>query len=114
MELEGTVKQLLEPVTGESAKGPWKRQEFVIETKDDYPKMVCFTVWNDKIDVSQLQEGLAVTVYFNLSSREHNGKWFTSATAWRVNAGGDGGGSDVVDPEPPEAPSQEVQDDLPF
>lgn len=114
MELAGTVKVILQPVEGESQRGKWKRQEFVIETEGEYSNEVCFTVWNDKVDISNLQEGLAVTVFFNLSSREHNGRWYTSATAWRISAGGEGGESDVVDREPPEAPSQEVEDDLPF
>lgn len=113
MELAGKVKQILEPVEGENQRGKWRRQDFVIETEGEYPSEVCFTVWNEKFDLSQLKEGMPVTVYFNLSSREHNGRWYTSATAWRIQSESAGEG-EVIDREPPEAGSQEINDDLPF
>ncbi len=114
MELTGKIKQILEPVEGENQRGKWRRQDFVIETGGEYPSEVCFTVWNEKIDLSQLKEGSPVTVQFNLSSREHNGRWYTSATAWRIAAPEGASEGEVVDREPPEAPSQEINDDLPF
>ena len=34
--------------------------------------------------IMNVNEGDQVEVYFNLSSREWNGKWFTSADAWKI------------------------------
>ena len=47
MEIEGKLIKKLEPISGEGRNGTWKKQNFVIETFDNYPKKVCFTVWGD-------------------------------------------------------------------
>lgn len=38
MELQGRVIVVMEPREGTSARGPWKSQQYVIETHDQYPK----------------------------------------------------------------------------
>ncbi|HSZ72439.1 MAG TPA: DUF3127 domain-containing protein, partial [Cytophagaceae bacterium] len=35
---------------------------------------------------SPLSEGTAVKVSFDVESREYNGKWYTDAKAWKVEA----------------------------
>lgn len=94
MELSGKIVQLLALQKGEGKNGGWKKQEFVIETSGNYPKKVCFSLWGDKIDQSPLSEGTAVKVSFDVESREYNGKWYTDAKAWKVEAdNGSSGGA---------------------
>ena len=38
MDLQGKVIAVLPAREGTSARGPWKSQEYVIETHDQYPK----------------------------------------------------------------------------
>jgi hypothetical protein len=88
MEINGTIVLQLPLATGTSKNGnTWKKQEFVLETKDQYPKKVCFTVWGEKIDQFALQPGEEVTLSFDLESREYNGRWYTEVKAWGIRKG---------------------------
>ena len=87
LELEGRIVRKLTVQRGNSAKGPWAKQEFVIEYKEgNYPASVCMNVWGeDKVkDLEKYQVGDVVKVSFNLSSREFNGKWYTDIRAWKM------------------------------
>ena len=48
MEITGKLIQLLPEVSGESARGPWIRGGFVIETDGDYPRKVAFTAFGEE------------------------------------------------------------------
>lgn len=113
MEVKGRIFQITDPVTGESSRGTWKKQLFVIETLDQYPKKVCFTVWNDKIQLSTLTPNAVITVSFNAESREYNGRWYTDLTAWKIEVGEATADNGDV-PPPPEEISQPSEDSLPF
>ncbi len=45
MELQGKIIAVLPAREGTSARGPWKSQEYVIETHDQYPKKMVFNVF---------------------------------------------------------------------
>jgi len=63
----------------------WQKQEFIIQTEGNYPTKVCFTIWNDKLEMlKRCQVNDRLIVKFNPSSREHQGKWYTELTAWSV------------------------------
>ena len=50
-------------------------------------KKVCFTVWGDKIDeLKRFKVDQVINVFFNLESREYNGKWYADIRAWRIDA----------------------------
>ncbi len=121
IEITGKVMQVMQPVTGESAKGSWKKQEFIIETIDQYPKKVVFNVWGDKTSLLQnLNPGTEVKVSFNPESREYNGRWFTELRAWRIDVGSAVTANSNYNAHPrqdfdtPMAPPAEFKDDLPF
>jgi len=116
MELKGKVVQILQPQTGMGKKGPWKKQEFIVETQSQYPKKVCLSAWGDKIDQYNLSVGDMVNVAVDLESREYNGRWYTEARAWKVDKNGSSGGGDSI-PLPSEEPvanENGTTDDLPF
>lgn len=83
MQITATVVQLMDVVTGHSAKGEWKKQEMVVETKEQYPKKVCLTLWGDKVD-SAPSVGQTKVFHLDISSREYNGRWFTEVKAWKI------------------------------
>lgn len=132
MEIEGKIIRKLNVQTGNSSRGAWAKQEFVLEYQDgSYPAQACLNVWGeDKVkDMERYQVGDKVKVSFNISSREYNGRWYNDLRAWRIEAAG------VAQPQaggtfgtasgavPPDAPlpsaddmpaDPEDSDDLPF
>ncbi|MGB5831119.1 MAG: DUF3127 domain-containing protein [Thiohalocapsa sp.] len=101
MELTGRIVQILPEKSGTSARGEWRKQEYIIEIAGDYPKQVCFMVWGDRIDQFGIQQGQELSVSINLESREYNGRWYTDVKAWRVAPAGETGASDVAESPPP-------------
>ncbi len=90
----------------------------MIETADRFPKKVCFQAWNDKGElITRLKQGDEVKVSFDLESREFNGKWYTDAKVWKMEA--INGGSTTAEQSinskgiSEEAPLP-MSDDLPF
>jgi hypothetical protein len=93
MQLIAKLVQTLPLVTGEGKNGPWKKQEFILETSGQYPKKVCLSLWGDKINESVLQVGNTLDVQFDVESREYNGRWYTECKAWKVELAGGGSGA---------------------
>lgn len=118
MEITGKIIQILEPSSGTSARGEWKRQDFIIETQEQYPKKVCISNWNNKVDIDGTGVGSDVKVSINIESREFNGKWYTDVRAWRMELAGQAQPQAENAPAPndvPPPPSEEIsEDDLPF
>lgn len=86
LEITGKLVQKLAMQSGTSAKGnTWQKQEFVIETGDQFPKKICANLWGDKADqLNQYNIGDMVKVSFDLESREFNGRWYTDVKAWKL------------------------------
>lgn len=119
LSVKGRVNQILKPENGVSKAGKeWNKQEFVIETDEQFPRKVCFTLFGDKTSLIEgLSAGEEVDVSFNLESREYNGRWFHNINAWKI----DKVASDNLPDGPPEYSAQDVPPepdedaaDLPF
>ena len=91
MEITGRLFEILPTESGESARGPWMRGGFVIETDEMYPKKVAFNMFGE--DRIAMTNGIAlntpVTVTFAPESRNYvdkNGKtrWSTDLRCIRV------------------------------
>ncbi|MDX1591903.1 MAG: DUF3127 domain-containing protein [Balneolaceae bacterium] len=91
LKITGTVKQILDMQSGEGKNGPWKKQDFILETPGKYPRQICVTQWGEQIDKSNVQEGETLTVWIDIQSREYNGRWYTDIKAWRVERGDSSG-----------------------
>ncbi len=121
LEISGKIEQILQPESGVSRAGnEWKKQEFVIGTDEQFPRKVCFTLFNDKTSLLEnMKSGDEVKVSFNLESREFNGKWYHNVNAWKIDkASGEG---DMPPPPPPfgledlpPEPAGDMNDGLPF
>jgi hypothetical protein len=88
LEVSGKVFKILNEQKGTSAAGKdWVKQDFVIETDDQYPKKIAVTAMGDKIVpvVKTLSVGQQVTIHINIESREYQDKWFSNINVWRVD-----------------------------
>ena len=123
MEIKGRLIKILPAQTGQSSRGEWKKQEFILELDGQYSRKVCLSAWGDKVDVGALVEGTMLNAHFDIESREFNGKWYTNLTAWKVETAEDS--LQNMPPAPPPMPPMPdsypadmdaslVKDDLPF
>jgi hypothetical protein len=79
--LQGTIVQISDALQGET----WVKQNFLIRTIEQYPQLVEFATFNASQDMlSRCKVDDTVNVYFNLKSREYNGKYYTEATAYKI------------------------------
>lgn len=86
MEVIGKVVQLGTLVEGNSPRGPWKKQELIIETIEQYPKKICLICWNERVnEANSFFVGQTVRAQIRIESREFNGKWYTDVTAFRLD-----------------------------
>ena len=86
MEITGKVVRLGGLTEGTSARGPWRKQDLIIETDEQYPKTVCLTCWTNQIDeIQSMVPGQLVKAQIDISSREFNGKWYTDVRVWRFD-----------------------------
>lgn len=102
LEFEGSLVKVLPEVTGQGKNGVWVKQDFVLETEEQYPKKACFTAWGDKAtDLKTFSLGEKLRISFSVESREYNERWYTDLKAYRIDAGGGVGTS-----SPSNAPAQ--------
>lgn len=144
IKIYGTIVQVLPLQSGVSKTGnEWKKQEYILETIEQYPRKVKFDIFgSDKVDqyTPIVVVGATLTVSVNIESREFNGRWYTDVRAWKVEQGDTrvegvtpaptpgyqspivpetpAGAPAFVDPVIPQFPGAELEpnptDDLPF
>jgi hypothetical protein len=85
LELKGKITKVMPVQTGQGKKGPWSKQEFILEMPGQYPKNVALSLWGEeKINKYDLEVGLEVTASIEIESRENNGRWYTEIRAWKI------------------------------
>ena len=130
MEVVGKIILKLPLQSGVSQAGNnWKKQEYVLETEDSYPKKVHFDFFGDKADQFPLNVGDRVRLSFDIESREYNGRWYTSIRGWKAEAAAAAAAAERPQqgpavaaaapagapvPPPPALNAPEASDDLPF
>jgi len=118
MEIAGKIIKILPVQSGQGKNGEWKKQEFVIQSDGPYPKNVCFTVWNNKVEIESFKENQMVKVSFDPESREFNSRWYTDLTAWRIQNADENESKNTNDDNLPIIQSDSLPDDstddLPF
>ena len=103
MEIIGKVVRLGNLTEGTSARGPWRKQELIIETEEQYPRTVCLICWTNQIDeIQKFAPGQTIKAQIEISSREFNGKWYTDVRVWRFDPVGT-----TTAPAPPAQPTQQ-------
>ena len=136
MEIIGKVVRLGALTEGTSARGPWRKQDLIIETEEQYPRTVCLTCWTNQIDeIQKFAPGQTIKAQIEISSHEFNGKWYTDVRVWRFDPVGavqapaaatqpaQPAQQPMVHQTPPQttastqefyAPAEDSTDDLPF
>jgi hypothetical protein len=110
MEVKGKVVHIGTP---EAVSDKLTKMIFVIEMQNgQYKDNLALELMNQKVALADVvRVGDDVQVSINVQSREWNGKWFTSASAWKVEVLGGA-------PATPARPAQQVASDddreLPF
>ena len=116
MEIIGKVVKLGNLMNGTSARGPWQKQELIIETDEQYPKTFCLNCWSDLAsEAANLAPGQMVKAQINIESREFNGKWYTDVRVWRFESVGQDAAQPAMSapshPTPPQSTASSVRDD---
>ena len=121
MEIKGKVVLVLPQQSGTSQAGnQWKKQEFVIETQEQFPKKICMTLFGDRVDQYPVAVNDEIVASIDIESREYNGRWFTSIRGWKADkVDGSNSTIDIVPTTndnimPPPSISNDENDDLPF
>ncbi len=128
MEVTGKIIVVCPVRSGESAKGPWKSQEYVIEWDEpgsQYSRKMVFNVFGDNVDKFKIKEGGTYIVSVDINAREWNGRWFNDIRAWRVldanqvsqqplGAPAMPGGMKTPEPFNASQPAADESSDLPF
>ena len=122
LEIEGRIKQKLSRQSGQSARGAWEKQEFILEYQDgNYPADVMVTAFgSDKVaDLERYQVGDAVKVSFNLRAREYNGRWYNDVRLWKIAPAGQNAAQQPPVQQAPaptldDMPADIPENDLPF
>jgi hypothetical protein len=122
LDIIGKIIQVMPESSGQSKAGkPWSKQEFVIETMEQYPRKVCMSVMNDKVqELKKFAVGHEIKASLNIESREYQGRWYTDIRAWKIELNGSTGSSAPMpgdtfhaDQDPQFTPDS-TTDDLPF
>lgn len=90
-EVKGKVIAVPPAKTGMGQRGPWCRQTVVIEYESGrYTQKLALECSNSKAeDFGKLRVGDTVTIKYDVTSREYQGNYYTTANAfdWTVEGG---------------------------
>lgn len=90
-EIKGRVVSVPPAQTGMGQRGPWRRQTVVIEYESGrYTQKLALECSNNKAEeFGRLRIGQVITVHYDVTSREYNGRFYTTANAfdWTVEGG---------------------------
>ena len=109
IQLVGTITNILPPVSGTSAKGEWVKQEYILSVENEqYPRSVCFQIFGqDRINTAGLQLNERVRVHLDISTNEHNGRFYNTISCWKVDRN-DAQGNQVVYPNQQQRTEQQA------
>jgi hypothetical protein len=111
LEIKGTLTKIGEIVEGTGKDGaPWQKLIYTVETDQTYNNLYAFEVFSHE-KVEQFKKynvvGNKVSVKFNVSTNEWQGKYFTTLQSWRCT-------KDDAPAAQKEMVQAEAEDDLPF
>lgn len=87
IEVVGTIIKEYPPKEGTSQRSgnPWKSQEFVIQTTDQYPRACQFRVFGaDRLEQFKLKQGDSVRVWLDINAHAWQDRYFNDINAYQV------------------------------
>lgn len=88
IEVEGVIIKEYPPREGTSktSGNPWKSQDYVIQTRDAYPRTCLFNVFGaDRIEQFNIHQGDTVHVWLDINARAWQDRYFNDIRAFRVD-----------------------------
>lgn len=88
IEVEGIIIKEYPAREGVSQRtgNAWKSQEFVIQTKDQYPRACQFRVFGaDRLAQFNLHQGDAVHIWLNINARAWQDRYFNDIDCYQVD-----------------------------
>ena len=81
-----TKKNQIENIENKEGK-KWIKQTFLIDTGQDYNNTICFQLFGEeKVKILEsFKTGDKIEVFFNISSREYNNRYYHNIDAWKIN-----------------------------
>lgn len=109
-EVIGRITQVLPLERGTGQRGEWLSAKVVIEYESGrYNSTLCLECRNNRAEeFSKLRAGQKGTFYYDVTSREYNGKWYHNVTCfdWAI----EGAQAQAAAPAPAAAPAYQPQD----
>ena len=87
MEYTGNLVLCVGERSGEGQNGPWRINQYLLETVEMYPKRIVVDV-RDNIELWEMLIGKNVTIKFSIDAHEWNGTWFNSIRAYAISEHG--------------------------
>ena len=88
LKVTGKIDNILEVQKGTSKAGKeWEKISFVINTNAEYNPLICFQVFGvEKVAEFQKKNNVGdlVDVFFNVSSREYDNKYYHNIDCWKI------------------------------
>ncbi|MDR0789286.1 MAG: DUF3127 domain-containing protein [Bacteroidales bacterium] len=86
MEIIGKLIKILPEQSGQSERGTWVRGGFVIETDEQFPKQVSFTLFGEERvrSIKSIAINSQIRVSFSPESREFNERWYTDLRCFKI------------------------------
>ncbi len=88
MEIEARIEKILDE---QVISDRFRKREFVVQTKEQYPQTLCFEFTQDKTSIlDSYRTGQEVSIEFNLRGREWTPpqggatRYYTTLQAWRM------------------------------
>ncbi|MBP5687560.1 MAG: DUF3127 domain-containing protein [Muribaculaceae bacterium] len=125
MEVKGKIIQKFDLQSGTSKAGnPWKKQNYLLETLDSFPRKIYFDFFGDRADQFPLNVGDVINLSFDIECREYQGRYYTDIRGWKAEKIDENAlaatPAPAINPPAPEAPAPDMnfeqtqEDDLPF
>jgi len=86
MEIIGKLVKVLPEQSGQSANGTWVRGGFVIETEEQFPRSVAFSLWGEERvnAIKNIRIGSQIRATFSPESREYQERWYTDLRCFKI------------------------------
>lgn len=85
MEIKGKIIQKFPLQSGTSKAGnPWKKQNYLLETLDSFPRKIYFDFFGDRADQFPLEPGDLINLSFDIECREYQGRYYTDIRGWKA------------------------------
>lgn len=89
MEAKGTIHQVKQEESGEGKNGTWYKRMIVVKDESSrFPTFYPIQLWGDLVKDKTYIEGAEISIEYDVSGREYNGKWYVDLKGWRINKNG--------------------------